>query len=242
MGFLKVIGSLVSPNAWTAQYVENFQFSVSRAEREHPEFPRCALLAIGWAEQFKLPFCPVPSCLNHRLTAKILGSFYSCLNKPYDSEALALHAVLEANSDKAFAQKDKAFDKAMRSGDMKGFKAGLDINYVIGEKFGERYKLLTRQIVEDLANNNFSALEQKFATQNPNGSRYYIDAEIEHRNFGLPVTKLPDSHDTKNLYDHFIILEDASGSGYHFGVAEKYFNNMQINIPPFPFEAQDMER
>jgi hypothetical protein len=148
----------------------------------------------------------------------MLASFYSCLDKPYDGEALALHAVLEAKFDKADAKADRAFDKAMHDGgDM---KTGVNINDIIGEKFGERYKQLTRQIVEDLANRNFSALEQKFATRNPNGSRYFIEAGIDHRDFGLAVKKLPDSYEPNNRKAK-VFLENAMG--FRFGVGEEYF-------------------
>ena len=194
MGFVRAISSLVSPNAWVMQYVENFQLLAKTAGRKHPEFPRCAMLAIAWTEQFKLPLCPVPQWLNYSsATAQSFGSLYSCLDKPDDSEALALHAVLEAKIDEACAKAQRAFDKAMRDGGDAEFS--VSITDIIGEKFGERYKQLTRQIVEDLANRNFSALEQKFATQNPNGSRYFIDACTDYH-LALAIKKLPDpSHE-----------------------------------------------
>lgn len=219
MGFIKVISSLVNPNAWTEQYVENFQSCVNRTEREHSEFPRCVLLAIAWTDQFKLPFCPVPSHCRMVGFAKLLGSFYSCLDKPYDSEALGLHAVFEAKNDKACAKADKAFDKTMRGGGDVNPNL-LNINYVIGEKFGERYKQLTRQIVEDLANRNYSGLEQKFAMRNPTGSRYFITVGNDYTE--LPVKKLPDSHKSDSQGD-LVFLENEMG--LRFGVGEEYFKN-----------------
>lgn len=208
------------------QYIENFQLLVKTAGRKHPEFPRCALLAIAWTEQFKLPFCPVPEWLNYFSgTAQSLASFYSCLDKSHDSEALALHAVLEAKINDAYAKEREAFDKAMRDGS--GAEFSVSIDDIIGERFGERYKLLTRQIVEDLANKNFAALEQKFATQNPNGSRYFIDAfifencvRVNHQDLGLAIKKLPDGYDLRGQHVS-VVWENAFG--FRFGVGEDYF-------------------
>ena len=180
MGFIKAIGSLVSRNAWTEQYIENFHEFVKQAEHEQPEFPRCALLALAWTGQFTLPFCPVPSCQNIPLIATTLASFYSCLDKPCDSEALAFHAVLEAKLEKAYA-------KAMLN------RGGMKISDIIGEKFGGRYKSLTRQIFDDLANRNYSALKQKFAARNPKGARYFVDLPITEQ---MIIKKLPDSDES----------------------------------------------
>jgi hypothetical protein len=201
------------------QYIENFQLLAKTAGRKHPEFPRCALLAIAWTEQFKLPFCPVPPWLNYfSATAQSLASFYSCLDKPHDSEALALHAVLEAKIDGAYAKAQRAFDKAMRDGG--DAKFSVSITDIIGEKSGERYKQLTRQIVEDLTNKDFAALEQKFATRNPNGSRYFIDACTNHQNLALAIKKLPDGYDLSSQKVE-IIWENAIG--FRFGAGEDYF-------------------
>ncbi len=219
MGFIRAISSLVSPNAWVMQYIENFQLLAKTAGRKHPEFPRCALLAIAWTEQFKLPFCPVPPWLNYfSATAQSFGSLYSCLDKPHDSEALALHAVLEAKIDDTYAKEQRAFDKAMRDGGDAEFS--VSISDIIGQKSGERYKQLTRQIVEDLANRNFSALEQKFATRNPNGSSYFIDVCNNYHDLALAIKKLPDDYDLRGQKEK-VIWENAIG--FRFGVGEDYF-------------------
>lgn len=178
MGFIKSIGSVFSQKAWVEQYVENFQGLLRGAEIEHPSYPRCAHLAIAWSEQFNLPFCPIPPDYNTIFYAKALGSFYSCLDKPNDSEALGLYAVMEAKGN------------------------------LIEERFRERYKLLAGQILEDLSSENYAALQQKFATRNPNGAKYFAVAVNQKLSIRLTEMRLQESNEDIKQHD-FVSWEEG---------------------------------
>jgi hypothetical protein len=140
--------------------------------------------------------------------AKLLGSFYSCLDKPYDSEALALHAVLEAKNDKAYAKADRAFDKAMRGGG-EGFSRGAlcmalvktkdsrateVIVFVLGEEGVTRWaleclgKLRAREYVETI---------KKFLNHKNSDVRREAKKTLKKLGFPIETPPLP-VHLTKN--------------------------------------------
>jgi hypothetical protein len=95
----------------------------------------------------------------------------------------------------------------------------MKISDIIGEKFGGRYKSLTRQIFDDLANRNYSALKQKFAARNPKGARYFVDLPITEQ---MIIKKLPDSDESS---EGKALVFSENHMGLCFGVGEEHFKD-----------------
>ena len=139
----------MSKNAWAEQHVENFLWSIGRSEKDHPQYPRCAHLASAWLRQFEIPGCSVsPFLATNSSAVVLLASFYACLDKPTDGEALALHSLFEARWATYWNAEDK---------------------------FKDRYRQLTRPIFGQLADGNYTHLQERFKMNNPNASRYCVD-------------------------------------------------------------------
>jgi hypothetical protein len=152
MGFFKALAGLVSKDAWGEQYIENFLWIVRCSEKDHPQQPRCAHLARAWVEQFRTLGCTIESYLgNNPQVVAELATFFSCLNKPYDVEAIALLAVFECRWETYYPSNR------------------LNPN----DQFIARYRELARLLFKQMASKS-SQFGEWFQKNNPNSSSFGI--------------------------------------------------------------------